>query len=509
MATAGFIFAPQGKLPHQARWPEEKLRRKFGGFHDGGPLQLEQSKDVANLLAYALYHSRERYRRIARPTGSGTTGFILNKGAHREFEFAAPEKVSKLPWSRGYGGTLQERREKFHKEKDFIPWRHKKELPSLWGPADELDACVDAIEFCGGELLAIWTHVDHVHLLRAEAPNPLGGVHISRISIPMVGDQIEHMQELEKFLDHSMCFKSLKQLKKTLEAVRFSPANFFSAFGLPGASNDGVKENPWKDYLLVAYEHLAGEPANPARIKLLNEFIRKAGGGGLRAKPIKTPESRAAELSWALSDLISQLGRPTPLELAEDLTLAKTWSRLAEDNQVPECTREKPNDPRHASVAAGQVLSCFPKDRARDGLFLVMLGGELEEANSLDLALTIWKLACHTETAGMTVLAFPAADEKKFRRAFKLKGGAFPAQGDWKAAAFIDLPGKRRKPIEELAAAKFGDKPYILIRLEPDGTITGLTEEIPWDTEPDLARLRPAAIDLDARGAASALGFRH
>ena len=491
MGTAAFIFHTDSEMPHMAEWPEAELLKKYTLVQGGGPEQLETPEDVANLLAYALSHYRGRYKRIRKPTRGGTTAYLMSKGGPREFEFRDPRNVkSHDPWARdGQERTLSERRAVFN---DTPVDGGEVAPPRLWNPRDDLDACVDAIEFMGGELLALWTSGDRLHFAYVKAPEPLEGFELHQNQTKLTAPDEAFIKNLRRKLEDSPFAPDWAQVEDAFGECEVQLPAFFDAFGLPGVPGAVSKKMLWNHYLSVARAHLTGEETDSSALKSVNKVLRDADEETLKKKPARQPEQCALDLFMALQAMEEEIGETNHPDLKHRWDQARRWQDLIDDGAVPELVEEDPDNALHVSFSAVQVLRLFPLELRNDALFLMLLGGELEDANAHGLSGQLRSLASGVGETGATLVVFPVSEHDSFCSTFGIKANRFAARDGFEVALMLDLPGKARKSAEDAARNWLADKPGCVARFHDDASRSQPPEALPWGTKPDANDLAEA-----------------
>lgn len=299
-----------------------------------------------------------------------------------------------------------------------------------------------------------------------------------------------------------------KVVEAQLEAERIELKPWFQAFGLPGAAELASEDGPahWELLDQVGGALLRAQAPESAPLKKLNAFLGRVSDQKVPAKPGKGMARKLFEIAWALRQVV---GLPRQARLwKERYQAANRYWELVDSQRGEQLTVGTDKKGLGASGALGRLLTHYPEPMARDGWFWSLAAQQTEAANGHTFVAGMEALAQAAETAGCTLVVFPAAKQAAFRQAFGLEGGVPEAEAGWSAECFLDLPGLLKAEVAELAAAwlKKSKSSGLVVRAEADGTTRLIAVGEPG-LSPDPKALSQAALGLSPHGLTAALGL--
>ncbi len=299
----------------------------------------------------------------------------------------------------------------------------------------------------GGEALAAWTFGGVLQVLVAQSPAPgspvvLHGPFSVRMRSPAGARARTGFVDALRGVLQGSIHPDFDALAAELARPRLSVAAGFAALGIPGAPDSESVDTAalWGDVESIGRALLAGgvpEKAALARVKKalapVDPDVKIPGKGKVGTG------ATARTVANFIAALETSLGMPKDGPWALRQKTARTWWDILDGEAGARLTVPKRSSQTGLAASVARVLTHFPEELARDPIFLSLLALTCEAANSHAYVDGLQDLAEAAATAGLLIVAVPAAQHDALRTALGIEAVEEPAkaQGHWGGEAFL------------------------------------------------------------------------
>lgn len=389
-------------------------------------------------------------------------------------------------------------------------------------PAGPLDSLRELARDCGGDHLAVFTWNAQLHhwLFRGTGKGTPAVVRKCTITITGGAREGDPAGEIASWFEKSPIRPDVAALVQEAAGPRIRPSRWFAAFGLEGASDFDELATIWEDLEPVTVALLTGQAPAKEALKKVNRVL----GSLLNTDKLPAaPKSKPGQTSPLIPGAIETVRRatgapPSGTVWHARLTAAGLYDPITQGEAYERLTAGFDKKGLGISASLGRLLGHYPREMARDPLFLSLAGADAECWNAHAFVMPFHTLAENAGKAGFTLGIFPSALEDDFRKAHGITPGKSTAKNGFAAEAFLDLPGILKVQPVEVIGAWFANKKAsgIILRAEADAsfklvTFTNgkedTTPNLPASHKLDPQMLAHAARNLWPRDAFAGLGF--